>query len=471
MLKFPRDALALLAVALVLGAAVRFYGLNASGLTADEGASWAAATEPSLRLVIETEQRLDPGKLALYDVLLHGWISIFGDGLVAMRSMSAALGTVAIVLVFVTVREVILSLSRGSPDDSELAAMAGAFAALLYATNLQMVQTDRAARMYALMMAAELMQIFFFVRAQRRGRMVNYAGVAVFTAAMVAANFTASFLLVAEALWLGCLLVGRLAGAQAGGLAIFRPGFAVLAGLALLGPMIPGAIASSAAAIRYGAINWLKLQPISWPYTTLRGVAGKHSLFWMMLALGAFGLWWNWRKLRLPAGFVAAWMLGPLAGVMAASYLLRPVEYPRYVIIVAVALFAFTALGAAAPRSSVARVCLAAFLIYVSLQPLFQNWRNVPDQAAWDEAAALAERQTEPAARIAVFPAFADSVVRYYLPIARRSDVEGVQDDCGRAQVLVMSGFDLYAPARVVKIESCYPHRIASLYKVEVRAR
>lgn len=500
MLRVRRDAFVLLVLALVLGAGLRFYRLGASSLTADEGASWAAAIAPNLRVVVLKEQNLDPGKLALYDVMLHGWIRVFGDGVFAMRAMSATLGTIAIILVFAAVREVLLSLNDypgGATDDfgndrpgagesngfaaadrngarayaGEMAAMAGAFAAVLYATNLHMVLTDRTARMYSLVVAAELLQMMFFVRAQRRGGATNYIGIAIFTAGMVAANFTASFLLVAEGLWLGGLLIAKLAGCRAGGLAIFRPGFAVLAGLALLGPMMPGAIANSAAAVEYGAINWLKLKPISWPYIALRGSAGSHSLFHVLVAFGIFGVLWNWRRMRRVSGFFSAWMLGPLAGVMAVTYLIRPLEYPRYVIIAFVALFAFAAFGAASARSTAVRAAIAVLLIYMSLHPLFHYWKKHPAGAQWREATAIAVRQSPAGTPIAVFPAFAGNVVRYYLPAARRKDLLGLQDHCGQADVLIESGFAISSSQRLAKLDACYPHRVASLQQVEVRVR
>src|ERR1700751_4805842 len=93
-------ALGLLALALTLGMAMRFHALGLAELSADEGASWAAASSPDVSTVAAMEHQLAPGKLALYDLLLHGWIHIFGDDVVAMRGMSAVLGTIAIVLVF-----------------------------------------------------------------------------------------------------------------------------------------------------------------------------------------------------------------------------------------------------------------------------------------------------------------------------------------------------------------------------------
>ncbi|MGH7750455.1 MAG: hypothetical protein ACREQ5_37630, partial [Candidatus Dormibacteria bacterium] len=188
--------LLLLVIAISVGAYLRFHRLARYDMSGDEGATWAAASAPNVKQVAAMEKRLDPGKLAVYDVLLHGWIGVFGDSLFAMRAMSAALGTIAIFLVFVAVRESWRSLV-GEPA-AAVGELAGAFAALLYATNIEMVLSDRIARMYPLAMCAELLQITFFVRAQRRGGMLNYAGIAIFTAVMVACNFTSTFLAATE---------------------------------------------------------------------------------------------------------------------------------------------------------------------------------------------------------------------------------------------------------------------------------
>jgi mannosyltransferase len=80
-------AFVLLVVSLIIGAHLRFHRLARFDLTGDEGASWVAASAPDVIQVAKRERRFDPGKLALYDELLHGWIGIFGDGLFAMRSM------------------------------------------------------------------------------------------------------------------------------------------------------------------------------------------------------------------------------------------------------------------------------------------------------------------------------------------------------------------------------------------------
>jgi mannosyltransferase len=461
-------AFLLLLVAIAVGAHLRFHRLARFDMNGDEGASWAAASAPTAQQAVTIEQQLDPGKLALYDVVLHAWIGVFSDSLFAMRAMSAGLGTIAIVLVFVVVREVCLSLA----DDSAAAIgdLAGAFAAVLYATNLEMVLSDRVVRMYPLVMCAELLQITFFVRAQRRGGTSNYVGIALFTAAMVASNFTSMFLIAAEALWLGWRLLATFWDAQSRRLAVFRPGCALAAGIAILLSWLPGAFASSRDAVKLGAIDWVKLQPISWPYTTLRDATGNKTLFWVLVALAGFGVWREWRSAKLVVEFVAVWTLGPILAVMGVTYLIHPLEFPRYVLISFVGMFAFAALGAASVRSAVLRIALAILLMYLSVGPV-HDWVRRPDQTAWRDATLLAAQRTMRGEQVLVFPPWCINVVRFYMPRERRDAPVPMLDECGQAPVLILSGRDISPGKQIAAAEACFPRVIAKLNLVEVRAR
>ena len=79
-----RLALVVMVIALLVGAYLRFEDLSALEMSADEGATWAAAHAPTVREVIAVQQTHNAGKLPVHDLILHGWIAAFGDGLVAM---------------------------------------------------------------------------------------------------------------------------------------------------------------------------------------------------------------------------------------------------------------------------------------------------------------------------------------------------------------------------------------------------
>ena len=231
---------AMLALAVVVGIALRCYRLDAVSMTADEGAAWAAAAEPLKRLLL-LQPRLDAGKLAIYDLLLHYWIDLFGDSLRSMRGLSAALGTFSILLMFAVVRELYQVFAD---EELKLGELAGGFAGLLFATNVAVVQSARQARMYPLMIAAELAQIFFFLRALRHKGVLNCILAAVFLALAIAANFTAVFLLAGECLWLACLLLARWRRRPGIQLRVLGPGVSLLVGSALLLPFAREALAA-----------------------------------------------------------------------------------------------------------------------------------------------------------------------------------------------------------------------------------
>lgn len=461
-------AFVLLAFAIVIGAYLRFHRLTLADMKGDEGFSWALAISPDAGQVIRAGLS-DAGKLPLYYVLLHGWIALFGDSVFAMRSLSAGFGTISIVLVFVAVREVCLCLPENPTEG--VAELAGGFTALIFATDIKMVAASRAVRMYSVMLAFAFPQIAFFVRAQRHGKLSNYAGIAVFTMLLVATNLTASFLLIAEGLWLGGLLLAKWRSSRATGLNIFRPGFAVLTGLALLVPVLLMGIARSwSRAIRYGFFSWIKLKPITWPYEVLHNSARSNDLFWIFVALAAFGIWKQWRGSRLIPSFMALWMVGPLIAVMGVTYFFHPMEVPRYVLVGLIGFLALAALGAASFESTIVRIALAALIGLMASRATYRMivHSNAPD---WRAAVTFAAHRLAPSEPLAVTPSYEVYTVRYYLRASPRDSAVGLDFRCGSERVLLFSDW-WHLPAREVEMaKTCYPRVVKRLFRVEIRSR
>jgi uncharacterized membrane protein len=408
------------------------------------------------------------GKYPVYDLVLHEWVRVFGASLFAMRAMSAALGTISIALLFFAVREVCRAL--GGETCTDVGEVAGAFAALIYAVNITLIISDRTAREFPLLIVAELLQIIFLMRAQRRGVFDDYLGLAIFTAIMLPTNYSASFLLLAEALWLGCLLAAKWTGsARAHQLKVFRPGFAVLAGMALLAPFVPEAYDSSRSALAW--VGLVKVEPISWPYTVLRDMFQEPALFWFLGALIAFGVWRRWRTSRLADGFLAVWTAGPVFAAFAETYLMWPIEVPRYVIVAFVGFFAFAGLGAACVRSTTIRVVLAAMIVGMSA-PIVHRSLKVSLNGDWRKATALAINYISPGEQIAVFPFFDLQAVQFYLPSERRAAAVAMDSTkCGTAPVSIFRDNTKATPEQIAAVEACYPRVIAKLSLLEVRAR
>ena len=460
-------ARALLAVALAMGAGLRFHHLGLRQMDIDEGASWTGASMPTLGEVVALERRIDPGKLALYDLMLHEWIGLFGDGLPAMRAMSALLGTIAIVLVFAAVREA----CRG-PGDADAAAVgdiAGGLAALAVATNLTLVISDRTVRMYSLTLAAELTQVIFFLRARRQGGLGNYAGVAFFSALAVAANFSALFLLLAEAAWLLWLVGAWRAGKPVAPRPVVLTGLSVAGGMAMLVPLLLAVAPGVTAAVHGGVIEWIKPRPPWWPLEMVEQWTGW-VLFAPLAALAGFGTWRQWRGAQSAPAFFSTWLLVPMIAVAMFSWAVMPLMVPRYLLGSLVAFFALAALGAASVGNRLAVLGLASALALVSLQRIHRHFRR-PQGAQWREAVELARANAGPQGQIAVVPEYAAPAVRYCLPADSRRLAVSLEESCGPARVVIVAGAT-YIPAGVgAKAQACYPRVLARLRHLEVRAR
>ena len=165
--------------------------------------------------MVRIQALLNPGKLAIYEIVLHGWMILFGDGLGAMRQLSAMLDTFSIVVVFALVREL---FSAGSATPQNAIGFGGipvgALAALFFAVNLVTIKYARELRMYPLALLIVLLQVWVFIRAVKRGGHLDLGALAALTALAVGAHFSAAFMIAAEALCLPALPLTPARGAR-----------------------------------------------------------------------------------------------------------------------------------------------------------------------------------------------------------------------------------------------------------------
>ena len=418
----PRLWLVILILALAAGAVLRFANLDSNEMSADEAATWAAAAAPSVSQVIALGEQLNPGKIAAHEVLLHWWIARFGDGIIALRSLSALFGTLSILLVFWVARELLIAPPEhggggGLPDvDAYLAA---AIAALIFAVSLVMLKYSRELRMYSMMLAVVLAQLGFFIRAQRRGGISNYVGAGVLAGAAVTVNFFAILVPAAEAIWLAYLL------ARSG----FRPisaesrrSWAVAISLAIAGaafaPLMLAELRNGGAAVDRGMLQWIG-RPALWEPISLFNKAAGSFAFPLLAILAVYGVFRGWRIARDAVAFALVWMWAPVIMMMIASYAVAPVLVERYVLSCFVPLFFLAAIGVCELRAETARGVALAAIVALSLGHIW-NYARKPHDIQWREATAIALKNLAPGATLSARPAYAVEVVRYYLPLSER---------------------------------------------------
>jgi hypothetical protein len=308
-------------------------------------------------------------------------------------------------------------------------------------------------------------------RTRRLDRSAMLAGTAVFGALAIASNFTALFLIAAEAVWLGWIAVRSRRAISFSDFHLLMPAVALCASGVLLAPIAPSAMRTSVAVVQAGVLNWSHLRPLWWPLEILRGVSGK-APFLILLPFAAYG------GLRLSRDggaaaleFALCWIFAPIAMVMAISYAFTPFEETRYVISSAAAFLILAGIGIASISNTGARLVLIVLLLALSLDHVRRDFAK-PEDVQWREATVIALAASAPDDTIAVAPAYAVQVVRYYLPPAQRARVEVFGGTCKpRQRVLLLAGQETLSTSQLGAIRDCAPRKIKKLRLVEVRER
>jgi mannosyltransferase len=453
-----------MAAAIALGAVMRLYHLGSGDLSPDEAASWAAAAAPTAADVIRRQAAFNPGKLAAYELLLHGWIQLTGDGVLAMRLLSAMLGIGAIVLVFWAAREV-LSLDEHPGLSRVSIHHIAAMSALIAAVSLTTFRFAREARMYPLLMVAALAETGFLLRAHRRGGWANYAATALFAALSVAANFSAIFLISSQGLW---LLLAR--GGRRKGIA-WKPLAALAAGGIVLAPaLFGGAIANSVNALNEGALNWISPAPWWRVFSFFNRAAGTFP-FPVLAALALWGAISQWRPLRDAIIFALFWMYGPVLLLFAVSITVTPLLVERYALSSFVPFIILAALGISACPGRAVRAAALTLAVAVSIGH-GADFLHRPPSHQWTHAIARIRAHSREAT-IVVAPPHGANLMRYYLRGGRYSANEFTPESCAKSNVLVLWDHALEAdPKR--QVEACkagFPHNIFSENDVTVLTR
>jgi hypothetical protein len=433
-----RPAFALLAFAVVIGGLLRFYNLGASEMTPDEAASWAAAAAPTVADVIRRQAVLNPGKLAAYELVLHGWIGLFGSDVTAMRTLSAMLGIAAIALVFWVARELLALAGYGEQSAVEID-YAAALSALIFAVTLTMIRFARESRMYPLLIAAILAETGFLLRAHRRGGIANYAAVSLFTAIAIAANFNAVFAIAAQGLWLLLAREGRRGGIP------YKPLAALALGAAALLPVMAGAVSNSVGAMDQGALDWIAPPRPSELFSFFNRGTGTLP-FPVLLALAMWGAVTQWSRLRDAIVFAMFWMYGPVLLLYVMSLTVTPLLVERYALSSFVPFFILASVGIAACRSRRVRAGAIALTVALSIGHAAPFLLRAPS-LQWRHAADLI-RAKVPKATIAVAPSYGANVLIYYLPRGDQYDVTGLTpDSCAKSTLVLLWDHALEGPS------------------------
>ncbi|HZC45415.1 MAG TPA: glycosyltransferase family 39 protein [Candidatus Acidoferrum sp.] len=425
-------------------------------MSPDEGASWAAASAPTVAQVIARQPALNPGELPIHDLLLHGWIALFGSSLTAMRALSAALGVASILLVYLVTSELFASQS----DDARLIA---GLAALVFAVNLVTIKYSREARMYPLMLAAILAQVTMFLRALRVGGFANWAAVVVLTALAIGSNLTAVLIPTTEGFWLAYIFVRR---DNATARRVLNIAVALAAGGLILVPKLFSSLHAASAGI---VGEWRKLPAWYEPLALFNKATGSFA-FPILAALAIWGAVRGWRRgAREAVAFAMLWMWAPPLLMLFASYAIAPVFVERYALSCFVPFFILVALGIFELPGDLVRLAALALTIAFSIGHIVVYDRK-PHDAQYREAIAAADSALKPGEAMTVVPAYAIQVLRYYLPPDQQDRAVRFDRSAPPVAVLIL-GNQNTAPGAAQSYRNEYPQVVARLRGVTVLRR
>ncbi len=396
-----RRAWALVLGLTLLAAAVRFSTLGVQSFGGDEGFTHALATGPwgGLWDGVRHTESAPPLSYAL----AWGWVRLFGDGEVGLRSLTALLGTALVPVTFLAAREVV---SR----------RAAVVAAGLVALSPFLVWYSQEARAYALLALLGTASFGLAARARREPTWRALIGWGAVSALALATHYFAIFAIAAETVW----LFGGLAGRRR------QLGVAVGVPVAIGAALLPLLLYQNAHVPR--------------PWTS---VFGPRDQFAATVEEFAVGPTWTWLIHRpgvavaFVCGAIAIWALvrrgrvrerrgALIAAAVALAILVVPLALslvgPTYLaprnVIVALPIGAIVlAAGLAAGRAGlVAGVALAALWLAIDVAvPLTPALQRAP----WRQVAA--DLGTSPGPRLLLLPdGFLEPpVARAYLPAAR----------------------------------------------------
>jgi mannosyltransferase len=442
---------------------LRFANLGALEMSPDEGASWAAASAPTVAEVIARQPTLNPGELPIHDVMLHGWMALFGASLSAMRALSATLGVASIILVYLLVPELFAADPEAEPAPArdEVRTIA-ALSALVLAVNLVTIKYSREARMYPLMLAAILAQVAMFLRALRVGGLANYAAVVVLTALAIGSNFAAVLIPATEGLWLAYIVARRDQAAA-------RRAWMIAIALAAAGLILVPKLFSSLHAASAGNLGgWRK--PPAWyePFALFNKATGSFP-FPILAALAVWGAVRGWSRARDAISFALVWMWAPPLMMLVASYAIAPVFVERYALSCFVPFFVLVALGIFELPGDLVRVGALLLVVAFSIGHIVSYDRR-PHDAQYREAIAAAATALKPDEKMTVVPSYAIEVLRYYLPPDQQPRAVRFDPSAPPVAVLILGDQNL-APDAVQSYRKEYPNVGARLRGVTVLRR
>ncbi|MEL7524209.1 MAG: glycosyltransferase family 39 protein [Pseudomonadota bacterium] len=397
----------LLAVVIIAAAALRLTDLDRTSIWYDEAVSWSQSngTFPALLASVASDN-YPP----LHNIILWLTIPVIGDSETALRLPSAVLGLAAVLLTYLTGKE----LAGRIP---------GLTAAALLALSPFHIWYSTEARMYALQAACGLAFLLATLKVLRTPSALWFTLLAVsgalFLYSHVYAILTCASVGIVCALFTARdLVTGHPLGRSRALRACLAMGISTLFFLPWL--YLLAVRASSVAEAGF----WIAFPDIEFLKTMVFGITGSLALFWVLVCLAALCvLPAPLRSLRQepPSALdprmltvCTAYTVGPVALAYLYSLLVQPILFDRYLIASWPGLLVLASAGAHRIVPKIAPAALVAVALFLTFPELrFTLTEKVRPEWHGITATYLAERSAND--RLTLFKGFAAPALEYYL--------------------------------------------------------
>lgn len=402
-----RTAWLLLGILLLagLGLWLRIVNISLKPLWLDEAYSaFAAAHDLRFLWTIVPQYETHP---PVYYSMLHGWTSVVGDSLIALRSFGVIGGMLALGAVLAAGA----ALARLIRLDAASRLRLLLVALLLAALSPSLVEMSREVRPYPWLIfvyASSIACMFHIADGRERGRRIGWRVLLPYLASLLAL------------LWLHNLGVIYAVTLTLSGVILLSPWHwsraewtkVILGHVVVAILWLPGLLILAQQSHGWIAKTWLTFDPtrIGNTILSLWSMQGMAALAIMLLLMVA-GFVQNWlrrRSIRAASALLLCALLPPLIAALI-SYLVAPIFLPRTLTPVAVPAILLMALGAVGPwRRDGAMMrrllLLAALVLAVNMAQSNYKNRHSPYWENWYEVADLLRARIRPGDEIWTYP-------------------------------------------------------------------
>jgi mannosyltransferase len=389
----------MLLVILFLGLFLRIYHLGDESIWLDEAVSIKWANLSPFQILVATSKDVHT---PLYYIILHFWISLFGDSEFSTRFLSLIFGLLSIFMIY-RVGSLI--------SDRET----GLLSSLILALSAFHIYYSQEIKMYSLLSLLTLLSMYFFIKILKEKNLIVSIGYVVFSTFLVYVHSFGIFIIIAQNAFIFTLfLSSKREGFE---LNLRRWVLLQVVLIALFTPWIMILIKQILRAQSGSKIGWIPEPSIHSIIKSFKLYSGSNLFLCLFLILSFFSLAThekllgrtNWKKSLNSTpddkGYVLlsnfyrnclllVWLLTPIVLPFVISKVSAPIYWYRYTIVASLAFYLLVAKGIRSISSGYLKFAVISLVILGSLVGV-QGYNLATNKERWRELVTYVETNAE----------------------------------------------------------------------------